>query len=399
MTPRELVSLTTALSLLDKHITAIHRQEQLPLHQALGRVLASDIHAHHSTPPFDRAVMDGYAVIASDLNEASQDNPVTLKVVEEVFAGAIPQKRLSTGLVSQISTGARIPDGADAVVMQEDTKRDGDTVRIFTRTEKAKYISFAGADIRIGELLLGKERLLTPARIGALASQGMESVDVYVKPKVAILSTGEEVVALGQPLKENQIYDINSYSVASVIQLNGGEPWILPTVGDSMLQMQAALEQALQADLVITTGGSSVGTKDYLSELLTAKGNIFYHGIRLKPGKPSAFALVDGKPVLGLPGYPTSCLINAYLLLGPTIRRMAHLPLCKTQTMEIPIAENLSGIEDRTTFLPVKIENEQVFNAFKGSGAITSAAHADGYIVLQPNEELPKGHVVSVTLF
>jgi molybdenum cofactor synthesis domain-containing protein len=393
------VSLEQAFTLLDEAVIPLSRTELLPLTMAMGRVLSRDVRALHSTPPFDRATMDGYAVIAADIQNATPDNPVKLPIIEEIFAGSIPQKELLPGQVSQIATGARLPQGADAVVMVEDTERKGSYVHIYKSTTQGNYYTIAGSDIKTGNLLLKSATLLDPAKIGALASQGLTHVDVYAKPKVAIMPTGEELVELGQPLKDGQIFDINSHSIASVIYQNGGEPWILPITRDTMEHLQRSLEQALTADIVITTGGSSVGVKDYLSALLTNMGDIKYHGIRIKPGKPSAFAIVHDKPVLGLPGNPTSCLINAYLLLGPAVRKMAHLPPARNASIEATLAETISGVEGRTMFLPVVLQGSKAYNAFKGSGAITSAAHADGYIIIPPDAEFPAGSRANVTLF
>lgn len=394
-----LVSLEEALSLLSESIKPLQRTEQLPLDMAVGRVLAHDVRALHSTPPFDRATMDGYAVIVSDIQNATNDNPVVLPVVEEIFAGSMPQQTLIPGQVSQISTGARLPRGAEAVVMVEDTQRNGSYVSIRKTARHGDYFNLTGSDIKAGDLLLKDETVLSPAKIGALASQGLTHIEVYAKPKVAVMPTGEEIAALGKPLKDGQIFDINSNSVAAVIAQNGGEAWMLPIAGDDLIRLRSSLEQALTADIVATTGGSSVGVKDYLSDLLAQMGDIKYHGIRIKPGKPSAFALVQGKPVLGLPGNPTSCLVNTYLLLAPSIRKMAHLPPARNANTEATLAENVRGVEGRTLFLPVLLQDGKAYNAFKGSGAITSAAHADGYIVIPQDAELPSGCSVNVTLF
>ncbi|MCL2707116.1 MAG: molybdopterin molybdotransferase MoeA [Dehalococcoidia bacterium] len=395
----DLVSLEKALALLDEAVIPLPRTEHLPLAMAAGRVLARDVRALHSTPPFDRATMDGYAVIVADVQDATPDNPVVLPVIEEIFAGNMPQKTLLPGQTSQIATGARLPKGVESVVMVEDTNRSGNHVSFYKAASPGNYLNNAGSDIKAGDLLLQNGVLLNPAKIGALASQGLTQVEVYTKPIVAIMPTGEEIAMLGQPLKDSQIFDINSHSVAAAVIQNGGEPWMLPITGDNIDHLQYSLEQALNADIVITTGSSSVGVKDYLSDILAKMGDIKYHGISIKPGKPSAFAIVHGKPVLGLPGNPTSCLINTYLLLVPVIRKLAHLPQARNSCINAILAETIRGVESRTLFLPVLLRDGKACNAFKGSGAITSAAHADGYIVVPPDTELPAGHSVSITLF
>ena len=392
-----LVSLETAASLVDDSVKPIERAEILPIDEALGRVLAADVKATHSTPPFDRATMDGYAVIAADIASVAPSR--TLTITEEIFAGKVTQKKLSPGEAMQIATGARLPEGADTVVMVEDTQRTGSLVNIFKYCAKGANITLKGSDITEGDIILKAGAVLDPAKVGVLASQGLERVTVYVKPFIAVMPTGEEIVEIGKSLKEGQIYDINSHTLAAVIRQSGGVPRVLPITGDDLSSLKTRLEEALSADVVVTSGGSSVGEKDFMSELLASMGEVKFHGVRLKPGKPSAFAVVKGKPVLGMPGYPTSCLINAYLLLAPAIRKMARLPAGKNAVLAAKLGENVNGASGRMMFLPVRLEGEKAFNAFKDSGAITSAALADGYIVVPQDAVLAEGTSVSVTLF
>jgi molybdenum cofactor synthesis domain-containing protein len=341
--------------------------------------------------------MDGYAVIAGDL--ASIAPYRTLTVIEEVFAGSVPQKKLSHGEAIQIATGARLPEGADTVVMMEDTRRKGTLVEIFKYPTAGSNITLKGSDIKEGEIILKAGTVLDPAKIGVLVSQGLTEVAVYVKPVVAIMPTGEEIVEIGQNLKEGQIYDINSHTLAAVVRQNGGIPLILAITGDDMKSLKASLEKALACDLVVTSGGSSVGEKDFMSELLASMGEVKFHGVKLKPGKPTAFAVIKGKPVLGMPGYPTSCLINAYLLLAPALRKMARLPAGSQTGVAAKLGESVRGATGRVMFLPVRLEVDKVYSVFKDSGAITSVARANGYIVVPPDTQLPVGTSVSVTLF
>lgn len=392
-----LVPFDTASGLIDEVINPIDRTETLPIDDALGRVLAVDVAAAHSTPPFDRATMDGYAVMAGDL--ASVGPTRTLSVVEEVFAGSVPKKKLSHGEVVQIATGARLPEGADTVIMVEDTRRKGTLVEILKYAAAGSNVTLEGSDIKKGEIILKEGTVLDPAKIGVLSSQGLSEVSVYVKPLVAIMPTGEEIVEVGQSLKEGQIYDINSHPLAAVIRQNGGIPLVLPITGDDMPSLKDSMEKALEADLVVTSGGSSVGEKDFLSELFESMGEVKFHGVKLKPGKPTAFAVIKGKPVLGMPGYPTSCLINAYLLLAPAVRKMARLPAGNKAEVSAILGEAVRGAAGRVMFLPVRLEAGKVYSVFKDSGAITSVARADGYIVVPPDSDLPEGAGVGVTLF
>lgn len=393
-----LVPLETAVELIDKGIHPVERTETLPIDDTLGRVLAADVVAIHSTPPFNRATMDGYAVVAADTTNASQETPIALKIIEEVFAGSVPTKKLSNGEAIQIATGARMPEGADTVVMVEDTRRNGNLVDIF-KYAAGNNITLKGSDIKEGEIILKAGTVLDPAKIGVLASQGLPEIEVYVKPTVAIMPTGEEIIPVGHRLKEGRIYDINSHTLASVIRQNGGIPLVMPITSDDMRNLKASLEKALACDMVVTSGGSSVGEKDFLSEMLAAMGEVKFHGVKLKPGKPTAFAVIKGKAVLGMPGYPTSCLINAYLLLAPALRKMARLPAGNKAEVAAKLGESVRGAPGRVMFLPVRLEGNKVYSVFKDSGAITSVARADGYIVVPQDTEWPEGASVSVTLF
>ena len=299
----------------------------------------------------------------------------------------------------QIATGAPVPEGADTVVMVEDTKRVGNLVEIYKYPSKGGNITRKASDIREGEILLKAGTVLDPAKVGMLASQGLSEVSVYVKPIVAIMPTGEEIVPVGKPLGGGQIYDINSHTLASVVRMNGGVPLVLPITGDEMESLKRSLEQALSSDFAVISGGTSVGEKDFMMDLLESMGDVRFHGVKLKPGKPTAFAVVKGKPVLGLPGYPTSCLMNAYLLLAPALRKMSRLPSGKNRDMAASLGEPIHGAAGRVTFLPVRLEDGKAYSAFKDSGAITSARRADGYIVVPPDAEMPAGAGVEISPF
>ncbi|MCL2678892.1 MAG: molybdopterin molybdotransferase MoeA [Dehalococcoidia bacterium] len=392
----KLVEFDQALTAVQSAMNFVERVEAVPLDMAPGRVLAEDIVAADSTPPFDRASMDGYAVQAADIASV----PATLEVTGELYAGSVAKKPLMAGQAVYITTGARLPQGADTVVMVEDTSRIGDSVNITHGWSKGSNILLRGSDIVAGEVVLKSGTLLAPARIGVLAAQGFGEVKVFASPVVAILTTGSEIVAPGGKLNDAQVYDINSHTLAAVIVQNGGIPRLLAIAADDRDGLKAALEQALaSADMVVTSGGSSVGEKDYMPELLEEMGEVKFHGVRLKPGKPSAFAVVNGKPVLGMPGYPTSCLMNAYLLLAPAVRRMARLPEAKSHEVSAVTGEDLKGVPGRPLFLPVRLEAGQVFNVFKNAGAITSMARAEGYTVIPADADLPAGSAVRVILF
>jgi molybdenum cofactor synthesis domain-containing protein len=241
---------------------------------------------------------------------------------------------------------------------------------------------------------------LDAAKVGVLASQGLSSVKVYEKPQVAVLPTGEEVIAAGKKLKPGQLYDINSHTIAALVSANGGTPLKIGIAGDKKEELRVAIKEALTSDIIVLSGGSSVGERDLLVEVIDMWGEILFHGVQVKPGKPTIFAMIEGKPLMGMPGYPTSCLINSYLFLIPAIRKMAHLPSRKGDTVKAKLSRSVSGSTGRRQFLTVKLVGDEAVSVFKESGAITSIAEADGYIEIPENIDLlEKGDIVTVTLF
>jgi molybdenum cofactor synthesis domain-containing protein len=389
-----------AKKVVDSNIKPITRVETVTIDDALGRVLAEDVVAVLSIPPFDRAAMDGYAVKAKDTFNAGQRSPKILRLAGEVHAAETPTSKVGAGESLQIATGAMMPRGADAVVMVEDTEAENGLVKVFKSVYPGANVAKKGEDIKEGVIVLQESSVLDAGKIGVLASQGITQVKVYQKPKVAVLPSGEEVVPLGKKLKRGQVYDINSHTITSVVRANGGIPIVFGVVGDRAEEIRATITEALKSDLVVISGGSSVGERDLLVSVIQDWGQILFHGIQVKPGKPTIFALIEDKPLMGMPGYPTSCLINSYLFLLPAIRKMAHLPPRAGETVTVRLARRVPGSVGRRQFLTVKIEGGEALPVFKESGAITSIADADGYIEIAENIDLlEKGEPVTVTLF
>ncbi|MFC1864936.1 gephyrin-like molybdotransferase Glp [Chloroflexota bacterium] len=395
-----LLSFEEAKRVVEANIKPITRVEAINIDDASGRVLAEDIVATLSIPSFNRAAMDGYAVKAKDTFNSGQFNPKVLNLIGELHAGETPQKRVNTGECLQIATGAMMPSGADAVVMVEDTEAENGRVKVFKSAYPKANVGRKGEDIKKGSSVLKDGFVLDPGRVGVLASQGISQVRVYQKPKVAILPTGEEVIEVGKKLKQGQVYDINSHTISSVVRANGGIPHRVGIAGDNLEELKSTISEALKSDLVVLSGGSSVGEKDLLVDVLQGWGEILFHGIQVKPGKPTIFAMIEGKPLMGMPGYPTSCLINAYLFLLPAIREMAHLPPRRGESVEARLSRRVPGSVGRRQFLTVRIDGGDAVPVFKESGAITSVAEADGYIEIAENIDLlEKGEPVTVTLF
>jgi molybdenum cofactor synthesis domain-containing protein len=395
-----LLPFAEAKKVVDSNIKPITRVETVNIDDALGRVLAEDVVAGLSIPPFARAAMDGYAVKARDTFNAGQRSPRVLKVIGQLNAGETPVSKVGAGECLQIATGAMMPKGADAVVMVEDTEAENGRVKVFKSVYPGANVAKKGEDIKEGATVLKGNSVLDAGRIGVLASQGITRVKAYQKPKVAVLPSGEEVVPLGKKLKRGQVYDINSHTIASVVRANGGIPVVFGVVGDKAEEIRSTITEALKSDLVVISGGSSVGERDLLVSVIQDWGQILFHGIQVKPGKPTIFALIQGRPLMGMPGYPTSCLINSYLFLLPAIRKMAHLPPRAGETVSAKLARRVPGSVGRRQFLTVKIEGGEAVPVFKESGAITSIADADGYIEIAENIDLlEKGEPVTVTLF
>jgi molybdenum cofactor synthesis domain-containing protein len=345
--------------------------------------------------------MDGYAVVAEDTRGATRDRPVRLRIVDRVFTGGMPVRTIATGTCAEIATGAPLPDGADAVVMVEETARvDGEHVAIAAEATPKQNIGRKGADISPGDLVVRRGDLLNPSRLGAVAAIGCATVDVFAKPRVAILSTGNEVIEPGAPLDGGQIYDVNRFTLAAVVEAHGGVAERHAPARDTIEALQTSLDDCAGADVIIFSGGSSVGDRDLLVDLIARRGEMVFHGIAVKPGKPTMFARVGGTPFFGMPGNPTSCLSNAYILLVQFLRATARLPLYAPRTVSATLGRRIVSQAGRHQFYTVRLAGATAFPAFKGSGDITSLSQADGYIEIPASEStVEEGAPVEVTLF
>ncbi len=395
----ELTPRVEALEIIDSHVKPIEGTEKVLIGDSNGRVLAEEVLAGFDVPPFPRASMDGYAVKAKDTEGSTEENPNVLKLIGIQHTGGVFKGTVNDGECLEIATGAPMPDGADAVVMVEYTKKDGEKVSIKRPVKPIKNMAETGADMTKGTHVLSPGKTITPGVIGALAALGYIEVEVYRKPSVAIYSSGPEIAPQGQALKPGQIYDINSYTLATVIEANGGIAVVSGIIEDAIESIEESLSSASEHDLWVVSGGSSVGTKDLFSEVMEEMGEIFFHGVKTKPGKPTLFGEVDSTPMFGMPGYPTSCLNNSYVYLIPALRKIARLEPKHWVKVKLPMGHDMVSKSDREQFITVRIEDGKAYRVYKQSGDITSMTHADGFIILPiGSTEVAEGEKVEVTL-
>lgn len=381
-------------------VQPIERTEQVVLLEAVGRVLAEEVGASMAVPPFARAAMDGYAVRAEDTFGAGNFSPKILELIEVIHAGESACQDVRPGSCIQVATGAPMPEGADAVVMVEDTELDGTKVRVYKPVYPQQHASPMGEDIKAGSLVLQRGVRLDPSKIGVLAALGLQKVAVYQKPQVAVVPSGNEILMPGDVLSPGKIFDINSYTLSALISENGGLPHIFPIMKDTLESAISTIREALACDLIVLSGGSSVGERDMMVEAVQRMGELKFHGIAVKPGKPTLCGIVEGHLLLGMPGYPTSCLTNGYGILAPALRKMARLGRRAAASLKAPMARRYTSTIGRHQYLPVRLDDGEVVPVFKESGAITSMADAEGYIEIPANADLlEKGEIVEVLLF
>jgi molybdopterin molybdotransferase len=394
------ITLDEALAIVRQAVRPVTATDQVPLAEATARVLATDVVAPFDVPGFDRAAMDGYAVRAADVAGASVDHPVTLRLGGVSRPGSLPSARCDARTCVEIATGAPVPDGADAVVMVERTAREGTHVAVQEAAAPGQHISPRGHDVQEGQRVLAAGAHLSPGRVGLLASLGLATVAVLSRPVVAIVSSGDELLRPGDPPQPGRIHDANTFTLDAVCRAHGAATRLLPPVGDALEAWHRALDAAGDAQLVISSGGSSVGERDLLLDVVHARGEVLFHGLAVKPGKPTMFARLAHQLLLGMPGNPTSCLSNAYVLLIPLLRALAGLPPHRPETREARLTRAVTSPASRLQFYQVCLRGEEAVPVFRGSGDITSLADADGYIEVPIGiDRLEAGARVRVILY
>jgi molybdenum cofactor synthesis domain-containing protein len=395
------ISLDDARRDLAAAVRPIARTERVTLADAAGRIAASDVFSSIDVPPFARSAMDGYAVVAADTAGASMASPRRLRIVERIYTGQPPRESIVPGTCAEIATGAPIPEGADAVVMvEETTPSSSEEVNIRASASAGQNIGRRGTDITTGDRVILAGDVLTPSRVGALAAIGRAEVDIFARPRVAILSTGNEVVEPGGRLAPGRIFDVNRFTLGAIVGAHGciAEPHM--PAHDTLDALTGALDDCAGADVIVFSGGSSVGERDLIVDAISARGEMIFHGIAVKPGKPTAFAMIGSVPFFGMPGNPTSCLSNAYILLVPFLRATARLPTHEPHVLRTRLGRRIASQAGRHQFYTVRLVEGVAMPAFKGSGDITSLSRADGYIEIPADQSVvEEGTVVDVTLF
>jgi putative molybdopterin biosynthesis protein len=384
-------------------------EETVALLEAYDRVLAEDVTSSLDIPPFSRSIVDGYTVKAEDTYGAEENSPVRLKITGVVNVGELPRLGVEKGAAAEIVTGAPIPEGADAVVMVENTERTKEGLQVNSAVAKGENVMKKGSDIRNGETVLKVGRILGSSEIGVLAALGLTSVRVFRVPIVAVLSTGAEVTEPGKELPPGKIYDINAYSLSAAVLESGGKPAYFGVVPDEKRALREALEGALvSADIVLTSGGVSVGPKDITPETIGSLGQpgLVVCGIAVKPGKPVTVAFVGEKPVFSMPGHPTSALLMFHLFVRPVVLLLAGRHVQEIATVKAMAGARMFSAKGRRTFVMVKLTQDKLNRLIAepvetgASGAITTLAKADGFVEIPENQQFVDAEEeITVSLF
>jgi molybdenum cofactor synthesis domain-containing protein len=407
---RKLLTFEEARKKIDEHFKPVFLgEEEAVLLEAYNRVLSEDVVSTLDIPPFNRATVDGYAVKAEDTFGGDENKPAKLKVSGSVNIGESSNVKVAKGDAVEIVTGAPIPEGADAVVMVEDTEREDDGLNVFAAITQGENVMKKGSDLKKGAVVLKKGQVLGSSEIGVLAALGLTKVQVLKIPMVAVISTGAEVTEPGKPLLPGKIYDINAYSISTAVIESGGKPIYFGTIPDDKTALAKVIQTAVvSADMVITSGGVSVGPHDYTPQIVDSLGKpgIVVYGIAVKPGKPTTVGYIGDKPVFSLPGHPTSALLIFYLLAKPLIQRLAGRPASGMKIIRAFAGSRMFSAKGRRTFVMVRLEFDKDCRLIAepvesgASGAITTLANADGFVEIAENEQfVDLNQEVAVMLF
>ena len=404
-----MISVEEALERVLSYVRVLDGEEK-PILQCLGQVLDEEVISSIDIPPADNSAMDGYAIRAEDATGAAPSSPVYLNVIGEVKAGDIAKEEVGALSALRIMTGAPIPRGADSVVQFEDTdealrrERPPFQIGILHQVTKGQNVRRSSEDIARGQLVLKKGTVLRPAEVGVLASLGKETARVIRRPLVAILATGDELVALGKPLPQGKIYNSNSFSIAAQVLRYGGLPQIMGIGRDQIKDITDKLKGALSADMLLTSGGVSMGNYDVVKDVLAEQGEISFWTVRMKPGKPLAFGTIKGIPHLGLPGNPVSSMITFELFARPAILKMMGKKNFSKPTIEATLDGRIRNTDGRRIFARATVSREgdrylARVTGPQGSGILTSMSRANGLVIVPEDvDAVEHGETVKVLM-
>lgn len=400
-----MISVEEALERILGHIERLEEEEK-PTLECLGQVLSQDIYSPLDIPPHDNSAMDGYAVRIED-----KDAYPSLDVIGGVAAGEFPTQKVGAGQAIRIMTGAPIPCGADTVVPFEDTDepeqvhKKPSRITIKGKVERGENIRCRGEDIQKGMLILPRGRIIHPPQVGVLASVGLSQVPVVRRPMVSIIATGDELIEAGQPLSPGKIYDANTYTIATQVRCYGGIPQVLGIGHDLPSSLNQKIDEGIRnSDMLITSGGVSVGDYDIVKDILAHRGKIEFWTVRMKPGKPLAFGVIQGVPHLGLPGNPVSSMIVSELFVRPAILKLMGKDISPRPTIQAVIEDNVVNTDNRRIFTRVVVtkSNGQYHAKLtgpQGSGILTSMARASGLAIIPEDvSAIRKGDLIQVQL-
>ena len=396
-----------ALDLFRQHYTPQVRTERIATADALDRVLAERLVSPQDLPEFPRSTVDGYAVTAADTYGASSSLPAFLAVVGEVPMGQASTVQMGAGETALVHTGGMIPQGADAVVMIENTQQvDAQSIEVLHPVAEGENVIQVGEDIRTGDTVLESGRQLRPQDLGGLMALGITEITVAVPPRVGILSSGDEVAPPDQPVGLGQVRDINSYSLAALVTRAGGVPVTYGIIADDRAALEAAVGKAhAENDMLVLSAGSSVSYRDLSVEVIAGLGQpgVLAHGLSVRPGKPTIVAVCDGVPVFGLPGNPVSAMVIFDLMVTPTIRALLGTDTPPKQQVQARLARNVASVTGREDYVQVRLENRDgeqwAVPVFGKSNLIYTLVHADGTVqITLDSNGVREGEWVTVRL-
>ncbi|MEO5358692.1 MAG: molybdopterin molybdotransferase MoeA [Nitrospirae bacterium YQR-1] len=409
-----LISVSTAISLINSAKYAVTDVEIVGLENAAGRITAADIISGEDLPAFLRSTMDGFALNSADTFGASESIPAYFNVKHEVLMGKLPDFILKPAEAAKIPTGGTLPEGADSVLMLEHTQKlDDETIEVVKSVAPGENVISKGDDVRAWEVIFQKGHMLRPQDTGVLAALGITLVSVHKLPVVAIISTGDEIVSPKDSINPGQVRDINTYTLTALVRAHGGEPVIMGIFRDDYDTIREAVQKALNcADMVLITGGSSVGTMDMTPDIINSFGapGVIFHGVAIKPGKPAIFGMANGKPVFGLPGHPSAVMVAFDVFVRRVLRRklsgLTENGISEEYAGKIRarIGKNISSLPGREDHIWVKMENRDgelwAIPVLGKSGLIATMAKADGVIVVGSDKRgISEGDTVEIRLF